>query len=76
LASTVLATVKEAFAVAPGVTDAQVLVIRRDPAAAYPVGYLTAVYAGRFQRQSLAGRVWERINPVEELLRAPDPPEP
>ncbi|MEV4515429.1 TerD family protein [Dactylosporangium sp. NPDC049525] len=72
LASTVLATVKEAFAVAPGVTDAQVLVIRRDPAAADPAGYLSAVYAGRFQRQRLTGWNWNAVDPVEELLRAPD----
>ena len=72
LASTVLATVKEAFAVAPGVTEAQVLVIRRDPAAADPSGYLAAMYAGRFQRQRLAGWNWNAVDPVEELLRAPD----
>ncbi|GAA3220879.1 TerD family protein [Dactylosporangium siamense] len=72
LASTVLATVKEAFAVAPGVTEAQVLVIRRDPAAADPSGYLAAMYAGRFHRQRLAGWNWPAVDPVEELLRAPD----
>jgi stress response protein SCP2 len=72
LASTVLATVKEAFAVAPGVTRAQVLVVRRDPAAAEPAGYLTAVYTGRFDRARLATWDWQRIDPVEELLRAPD----
>ncbi|MEV0569771.1 TerD family protein [Dactylosporangium sp. NPDC050588] len=72
LASTVLATVKEAFAVAPGVTEARVLVIRRDPAATDPAGYLAAVYAGRFHRQALVTWNWALVNPVEELVRAPD----
>jgi stress response protein SCP2 len=72
LASTVLATVKEAFAVAPGVTAAKVLVIRRDPAAANPSDYLAAIYAGTFDRDRLARWNWHQVDPVEELLRTPD----
>jgi stress response protein SCP2 len=71
LASTVLATVKEAFAVAPRIAGAQVLVVRRDTAASDPANYLTAVYTGRFDRARLARWDWTRVDPVEELLRAP-----
>src|SRR6185369_744435 len=50
---------------------AQVLVVRRDTAASDPANYLTAVYTGRFDRARLARWDWTRVDPVEELLRAP-----
>jgi hypothetical protein len=53
LASTVLATAKEALAVAPGTDEARVLVIRNDVGAATPVDHLGAIYVGRFARAAL-----------------------
>lgn len=72
LGSSVLATVKEAFAVAPSVTELRVLVIRRDPEAPTPADYIAPIYAARFGRQQMARVQWERLDPAEMLLRAPD----
>lgn len=72
LASTVLATVKEAFAVAPRLAEVAVLVVHQDLAAASPQDYVTAVYAGRFPRSRYEGRDWAALDVVEELYTAPD----
>jgi hypothetical protein len=70
LASNVLATVKEGFAVAPGLTAMKILVVRRDP---FQTGgdQLVAVYAGMFSRQMVASVKWQNIKPAN-LLDAPD----
>lgn len=52
LGSNVLATVKEAFAVAPGADVVQVLVVRREGNGA---GELAAIYTGEFDRRQYAG---------------------
>lgn len=49
LASNVLATVKETFAVAPAIAQASILVIREETSTR-DAGRLAAVYAGRFDR--------------------------
>jgi hypothetical protein len=54
LGSNVLATVKEAFAVAPGAQTVQVLVVRRE-ADGKQAGELTAIYAGDFKRSDNDG---------------------
>ena len=46
VASSVLATVREAFAVAPGANEVKALAVRRDPRGGSD-GFLTAIYAGR-----------------------------
>jgi hypothetical protein len=51
MASNVLATVKETFAVAPGLEEAIVLVVREEDSGP-GAGRLVALYAGRFDRQS------------------------
>lgn len=71
LASTVLVTVKEAFAVCPSLTEAAVLAIRRDPTAATPDAAIAAVYAGLFTRTRLDGWNWHTIDPLEQLLYTP-----
>src|SRR5205823_1110376 len=60
LASNVLATAKEGFAVAPGLNAIKSLVVRRDP---FPTGseQLVAVYAATWTRQMLADIDWETI---------------
>jgi hypothetical protein len=54
LGSNVLATVKEAFAVAPGTHRVQILVVRREPRDE-DAGELAAIYAGEFDRGGYAG---------------------
>jgi HEAT repeat protein len=69
LASNVLATVKEGFAVAPGLAAITVLVVRRDPFASGG-DQLVAVYAATFDRTMVADIDWENIKPAN-LLDAP-----
>jgi hypothetical protein len=70
LASTVLATVKEALAVAPGATDARILVVRKDKAAATAAEYLGVIYVGSFHREDLAHLDWTKVEPVQQVLTA------
>jgi HEAT repeat protein len=69
LASNVLATVKEGFAVAPGLRAIQALVVRRDPIATGG-DQLVAVYAATFTREMLGAIDWNNIKPAN-LLDAP-----
>ncbi|MDG3015266.1 DUF4236 domain-containing protein [Speluncibacter jeojiensis] len=71
LGSTVLATVKEALAVAPGLSAVHVVVVRKDPQAGADK-YLEVIYAGRFPRAWTDSLPWATLDPVETLLRAPD----
>lgn len=54
LGSSVLATVKEAFAVAPGAQVVQMLVVRRETDKKH-AGELAAIYAGEFDRSGYDG---------------------
>jgi hypothetical protein len=72
LGSTVLATVKEGFAVAPSVEEIRVLVVSKNPQALNPETYLSAIYAARFHRETLQRWHWPLVDPVEALLTAPD----
>jgi hypothetical protein len=72
LGSTVLATVKEGFAVAPSVEEIRILVVCKNPQALTPSTYLSAIYAARFHRESLQRWTWPRVEPTEALLTAPD----
>jgi hypothetical protein len=72
MASTVLATAKEAFAVAPGLQELSVLVLRKDLRAEKAKQYVAAIYVGTFSRARLEQWNWPRIDPLEELLLTPD----
>ena len=72
LGSTVLATVKEGFAVAPSVEEIRVLVVSKNPQALTLQTYLSAIYAARFHREPLQRWHWPLIDPVDALLTAPD----
>ena len=72
MASTVLATVREAYAVAPALRDVRIVVVRRDVDASDPGGLLAAVYLGRFPATRVASMAWDRVDPLEQLLAAPD----
>ncbi|WFR71697.1 hypothetical protein P9209_23440 [Prescottella defluvii] len=71
LGSTVLATVKEGLAVAPGLDEVRVVVVRKDPQASAD-RYLEVIYAARFPRAWTGALQWATLNPAETLLRAPD----
>lgn len=71
LGSTVLATVREGFAVAPSVSEFRVVVIRKDPQAPNPESYLEWIYAAQFPRDWVAAIDWARVDPAELLLQAP-----
>ena len=70
LGSNVLATVKEAFAVAPGTQVVQLLVIRREVDGKHSGG-LAAIYLGEFDRVHYDGASGSR-DPAEALTRAPE----
>ena len=72
LGSTVLATAKEALAVAPALNEISVVVVRKDREAPTPGDYLTVIYAGRFLRDRMESLDWQRIDVTVELLIAPD----
>lgn len=71
LGSNVLATAKEAFAVAPGTNVVQMLVIRRETAPKH-AGQLAAIYVGEFDRSSYAGASGQR-DPGRALQLAGEP---
>jgi hypothetical protein len=65
---TVLATVKEGFAVAPAIKEISIAVVRRS--GAVPTGVL---YVGRFGRPHVETIQWtEHLDVVAELINAPD----
>lgn len=72
LGSTVLATVREGYAVTPSVDELRVVVLRKDPQAATPDRYIEWIYAARFPRDWLADVSWSDVDPAEVPLRAPD----
>jgi hypothetical protein len=72
LAAHLLATVKEAFAVAPGVEQARVLVLRREPSAGLAADRVIALFAGTFPRDLLAGVDWRAVDLARVLDEVPD----
>ncbi|MBO0743434.1 MAG: hypothetical protein J2P43_00325, partial [Candidatus Dormibacteraeota bacterium] len=71
LSSTILATVREGFACAPGLDRFAVLVVRSNRAAISAADGLEAIYIGVFNRQRLDQLDWGRINCVHEVVGAP-----
>ncbi|MEW1951983.1 DUF4236 domain-containing protein [Terrabacter sp. NPDC080008] len=67
IASTVLATAKEALAVAVAATEARVLVVRPDG-----MGDVEPVYAGTLRRDHLAHLDWATIDPLAVAMEAED----
>lgn len=58
-------TVKEAFAVAPGLADVAIVAVRQGPTNAYGARHPEAVAAVRFQRQALVGIQWKTADAVQ-----------
>ncbi len=72
LGSSVLATVREAFAVAPSVDTARIVVLRRYPDATTPSEFLTAIYLAAFRRAQMDHANWTMLDPGAALLVAED----
>jgi hypothetical protein len=67
VAGLVLATAKEAFAVAPGVTDIRIVVLRHTPADAYGKICPEAILAARVARAALNGVQWTQADALPIL---------
>jgi hypothetical protein len=67
VAGLVLATAKQAFAMAPRVTDLRIVVLRITPADAYGKVRLEAIMAARIARAALNGVQWTRADALTIL---------
>jgi len=67
LASHVLATVRESFAVAPALRTITVVALRPEDQSSDTA---TAIYAGTFQRTQVQALAWERLDPLSTILQA------
>jgi hypothetical protein len=67
VAGLVLTTTKEAFAVAPGLTEIRVVVLRNTPADAYGKTRLEAILAARLVRAALNGVQWTKADALTIL---------
>ena len=67
VAGLVLATAKEAFAVAPGVTDIRIVALRNTPADAYGKVRPEAILAARVARAALNGVQWTKADALTIL---------
>jgi hypothetical protein len=70
LGSTVLATVKEAFSVAPQLDDVRIVVLRHDTAALKPTERLAHIYNAEFERVSTESLPWHELDPARQLVTA------
>lgn len=68
IASTVIATAKEALAVAVAATEVRVLVVRPDSPSGRPV----PVYAGTLQRATMTRTDWRAIDPLRLVMSTDD----
>lgn len=71
IASTVIATAKEAFAVAPAATQARVVVLRNDKRILRSAK-LGAIYAATFERSAVMDRDWKSAEPGDLVYGAAD----
>jgi hypothetical protein len=71
LASHVLATLKEGFAVCPGLVATSVLVVRRDPTPD-DNEELVAIYAATFSQQMVRKLDWHHVDPTTVLQQPND----
>jgi hypothetical protein len=68
LGSQVLLTVKQAFASAPGLDDANIVVLRHNPDATKVPDRLQPIYIGTFARRDTARLAWKTLDPTEHVL--------
>jgi len=72
LASNVLATAKEAFAVAPGINSVAIMVMRKDPPSQNGRLALSCLYCGRCKRERFQQLDWPQVDPLTEISTVPD----
>src|SRR4051794_5541108 len=72
IASYVLATVKETFAVAPSLRQARLVALRHEPSAGLCADRLVALFAGTFTRDLMRGARWDAIDLTRVLDEVPD----
>lgn len=70
--SYVLATVKEAFAVAPGLTRVRIVALRSTRIDAYGKSGVEAILAARFSRSSFVGVNWDTVDACKILADTKD----
>jgi len=71
IGSIVLATVKQALAVAPATDEVRIAVVRKVPATFFAAeATIRVIYAGVFPRYDMESLDWQTIDPESELLRA------
>ena len=71
VASSILVTAKEAFAVAPGTNRIVALVMRKEELLAPARPVLSCLYCGRFERGRFEQIDWTSVDPLEEISRTP-----
>ncbi|GAA5227016.1 hypothetical protein [Paeniglutamicibacter antarcticus] len=72
LGSTVLAAVREGFAVAPSVDEFRIVVLRKDLNAPTPKDFVAPIYVATFSRSAADGLKWQTIDPTAGLLSGQD----
>ncbi len=71
LGSTVLATARQALAVASAADELRIAVLRNAPPSVLaPDGTISVIYAGVFPRHDMETVDWQTVDPESELLRA------
>jgi hypothetical protein len=68
----VLATIKEALAVAPSITDVKVVVVRRTDPDVYGETHFEALIAGTYQRRDLERVNWKEAEATDIIQQAAD----
>ena len=63
---------RETFAVAPGIEEVGIMVVRRGHLPEGGREHLSAIYVGAFERADLAELDWTGLDPVAHLDHAPD----
>lgn len=72
LGSTVLAVAKCAFAAAPALERAEIIVLRHDRGATRVADRLQAIYRGSFDRPETTALPWRTIDPASHILTVDD----
>lgn len=72
IASRALATVREAFAVAPALARVKLLVVRNESSAGLGRDHVVAIFAGTFSRSLIEQAQWHRLDLARVLDEVPD----
>ena len=70
MSSNLLATIREAFAVAPSLHAVSVVVLRREPMTPFGEKPLSAIYAGTLSREQSDRIVWDQPEALDAIFHA------